>query len=218
MADHISEEDSVLTRAIRDMTNNPLQANFKERGFPTPAQAYNAQRLEWMKLLDEVEPWTLPIFVENYPPRNDEGYGITSHAVDIPAGHALVNGQIIELPADVAAYVDARRAEGVEVKIEQVPASEQITKREDILRTANRLIHGDREQDYGRPIDSFRRVAAAFNLVLEGAGHPPIDATTAAKLMIALKLSRLAGGDNKDDTWIDLAGYAALGAEVRDQQ
>ena len=205
MADHISEEDSVLTRAIRDMTQNPWQAR-GDLDFPTPAQAYMAQRAEWMELLDKVEPWALPIFMENYPSRTDEGYGITT------AG----------LPVNIANFVRAQSErhaqEAKEAQVTEVAAPEQITKREEILRTANRLIHGDRQQDYGQPIDSFTRVAQAMNVVLEGAGHPPIDATTAAKLMIALKLSRLAGGDNKDDTWIDLAGYAALGAEVRDQQ
>lgn len=196
MTDHISEEDSVLTRAIRDMTESPWQDR-DDNDFATPAQAYNAQRTEWLDLLHAVEPWAVSIFIENYPPRTDEGYGLTT------AGQ----------PIDISDYVKARADEGVDVQVRYVPTPE-VTKREEILRTANNLIHGDRQQDYGQPIDSFNRVAQAFNVVLEGAGHPPIDATTAAKLMIALKLSRLAGGDNKDDTWIDLAGYAALGAEV----
>lgn len=94
------------------------------------------------------------------------------------------------------------------------------TKRGQILNDAFVIIHGDREKDYGRPIDSFTRLAEALNLVLrpklrEGV---ELDAVDAAVLMIAMKLSRLAGGDRKDDTWIDLAGYSALGAEVRDQQ
>ena len=125
--------------------------------------------------------------------------------------------------AITSSAVEKASAEDVTVKLIGLIPNDAIpsitpTERRTVLTTADGLIHGDREQDYGRPIDSFRRVAAAFNLVLEGAGHPPIDPVTAAKLMIALKLSRLAGGDNKDDTWIDLAGYSALGAEVRDQQ
>jgi|GEM_PF-3006348 len=93
------------------------------------------------------------------------------------------------------------------------------TKRETILRTANTIIHGDREKDYGSPVDSFTRLAAAIQLVLDPiAPGIKITPATAAKVMIAMKLSRLAGGDEKDDTWVDLAGYSALGAEVRDQQ
>lgn len=88
------------------------------------------------------------------------------------------------------------------------------TKRAVILAEADRIIHGDREKDYGAPIDSFTRLAAALALVF---GHE-VTPVQAAAAMIAMKLSRLAGGDYKDDTWVDLAGYAALGAEVRDQQ
>ncbi|UYL86813.1 hypothetical protein SEA_RONA_25 [Microbacterium phage Rona] len=123
------------------------------------------------------------------------------------------------LPADIADYVRARAAQGVEVHVVQAP-QEDLTKREQTLREANRIIHGDREKDYGAPIDSFTRLAAAFNVVLagrlkEGDSLDPVDA---ANLMIAMKLSRLAGGDRKDDTFVDLAGYAALASEVRDQQ
>ncbi len=32
--------------------------------------------------------------------------------------------------------------------------------------------------------------------------------------MIALKLARLAEDINKDDSWIDIIGYAALGGEI----
>ena len=197
----IAEEASKLTLAINDMTNNPWQADAATMSnYGTPAQAYNAQRNFWMRVLGDQEPASLPIFIENYLPRTDV-MPAAKQTFDIPPGHALINGKIVQLPT-----------------FHQEAPPAELTKRQDILRTAESLIHGDREQDYGRPIDSFRRVAAAFNLVLEGAGHPPIDPVTAAKLMIALKLSRLAGGDNKDDTWIDLAGYSALGAEVRDQQ
>lgn len=119
--------------------------------------------------------------------------------------------------------VEKASAEDVAVKLIGLIPNDAIpsitpTERRTVLTTADGLIHGDREQDYGRPIDSFRRVAQAFNVVLEGAGHPPITPTTAAALLIALKLSRLSGGDYKLDTWVDLAGYAALGFEVNQQE
>ncbi|UGL61991.1 hypothetical protein SEA_SKYLORD_24 [Microbacterium phage Skylord] len=200
----ITEVDTVLTAAIRDMTNNPYPV---EPGVPhrqTKPQAYMDQREFWLNRLAEDEPASVDIFLENYPPRTDfEGRPgeprVFSAAEEVAAG-------LVELiPAEF-------------LKDQLGDFTPKTTKRRDILSTADSLIHGDREQDYGRPIDSFRRVAQAMNVVLEGEGHPPISATTAAKLMIALKLSRLSGGDNKDDTWIDLAGYAALGAEVHEQE
>ncbi|AYN55896.1 hypothetical protein PBI_BRAHMS_24 [Microbacterium phage Brahms] len=200
----ITEVDTVLTAAIRDMTNNPYPV---EPGVPhrqTKPQAYMDQREFWLNRLAEDEPASVDIFLENYPPRTDfEGRPgeprVFSAAEEVAAG-------LVELiPAEF-------------LKDQLGDFTPKTTKRRDILSTADNLIHGDREDDYGRPIDSFRRVAQAMNVVLEGEGHPPISATTAAKLMIALKLSRLSGGDNKDDTWIDLAGYAALGAEVHEQE
>ncbi|QTF81959.1 hypothetical protein SEA_BABYYODA_25 [Microbacterium phage BabyYoda] len=218
MADPITEEDSVLTLAIKDMSFNPWQADPTRLG--TPAQKYNAQMRHWMDRLQQEEPWSLGIFVENYPARSDIVGGVALGAAE-PAPQGLVQENHLSehgLPLDVAEYVRQRRAEGVDVTVHHVPAPD-LTKREEVLREANRIIHGDREKDYGRPIDSFTRLAEALNLVLrpklrEGV---ELDAVDAAVLMIAMKLSRLAGGDRKDDTWVDLAGYSALGAEVRDQ-
>ncbi|UGL61838.1 hypothetical protein SEA_FRANKLIN22_25 [Microbacterium phage Franklin22] len=213
----ITEQETLLTTAIRDMTENPWQADPAIHHQQTPAQAYMAQRDQWIGLLERNEPSSLDIFIENYAARTDfdnkPGEPRVFDAVPLSEAEFTAAGLLKAIPPEWFEE-QARRNQLTDVSI----AEEPLTKRQDILRTAESLIHGDREQDYGRPIDSFTRVAAAFNLVLQGIGHPPIDPMTAAKLMIALKLSRLAGGDNKDDTWVDLAGYAALGAEVRDQQ
>lgn len=180
MPDLITEDESLLTVAIADMSFTPWQ---NDPTFSSPAQAYNAQRSHWLRVLTDNDPFAADIFAENYPERR-----LTEH------------GQV----ESIAAWVQQNVVE----------ADVKTTKRDDVLQTASRLIHGDRQQDYGEPIDSFTRLAAAFNIVLEGEGLGTISPTGAAKLMIALKFSRLAGGDNKDDTWVDLAGYAALGAEV----
>lgn len=186
----IAEDGTILTKAINDMTKSPWQS-FNAPRFSSPTEAYMAQRLFWLTQLLKHEPWASDIFAENYPARSESN--LTPH------------GQVISIkgwPYDSV------------VNTQPAKPGKLVTKRAEILETASKLIHGDREADYGRPIDSFTRVAAAFNIVLEGIGHEPITPTDAAKLMIALKFSRLSGGDNKDDTWIDLAGYAALGAEV----
>lgn len=44
-------------------------------------------------------------------------------------------------------------------------------------------------------------------------GHQ-FTAPDVAGCMIALKLARLSTSTSKADTWIDIAGYAALGAEI----
>ena len=40
-----------------------------------------------------------------------------------------------------------------------------------------------------------------------------IDAKDVAMMMVLLKIARIAAGGGKADSWIDLAGYAACGAE-----
>ncbi|WNO28740.1 hypothetical protein SEA_FLAMETHROWER_25 [Microbacterium phage FlameThrower] len=199
MADPITPVDSVLTEAIKDMSFNPWQADPAIQRQQTPAQAYMAQRNHWLERLHQEEPASLAIFAENYPPRTDfDGQPGQPRVIDVRVDKP------VEQPERYAGEAVA-------------PAPD---KREEILRTANTIIHGDREKDYGAPIDSFTRLAEAFNLVLGPMLKPGARVTPAgaAALMIAMKLSRLAGGDLKDDTWVDLAGYAALGAEVRDQQ
>ncbi|WIC89450.1 hypothetical protein SEA_BAJUNIPER_26 [Microbacterium phage BAjuniper] len=203
MADPITPEDSVLTRAIKDMSFNPWQARPDVPRQQTPAQAYMAQRNYWAEELHRREPASLDIFIENYPPRTDfDGRPGEPRAIAITPAEAVAAGLLegVELPPPA-----------------QAP---EPTKRGEVLESAFTIIHGDREKDYGRPIDSFTRLAEALNLVLRDRLKPgqELKPTDAVKLMLAMKLSRLAGGDEKDDTWIDLAGYAALGAEVRDQQ
>jgi len=210
--------DSVLTEAIKDMTFEPWQARPDVPRQQTPAQAYMAQRNHWIDRLQLEEPASLGIFVENYPVRTDfEGLAGQPRAIRL----------VEEEPATDDVGLPVSLPDGVDVELtpaglrRRIPAGwslpsakpEPETKRAEVLDTAKKIIHGDREKDYGRPIDSFTRLAQAFELVL---GHP-VTPATAVKLMLAMKLSRLAGGDEKDDTWVDLAGYAALGAEVRDQ-
>jgi hypothetical protein len=232
MTDAISEEPAVLTLAIQDMSFSPWQA--QSDTMPpgtTPAQAYNAQRNYWMNRLQEEEPWSLGIFVENYPPRTDVVGGIALGEGDAQLGpktQAVIREAGIPLGApeltpaglrvDVSDHIRKLIEQGTLKSVSVTEQPTPLTKRESILHTANDIIHGDREKDYGSPVDSFTRLAEALNLVLRPklAEGVELDAVDAAVLMIAMKLSRLAGGDRKDDTWVDLAGYSALGAEVRD--
>jgi hypothetical protein len=82
--------------------------------------------------------------------------------------------------------------------------------REVILDTAKELISGDREQTYGSAHESFNRIARLWEVILD----TPVTATDVARCMVAMKLSRLQGNDEHGDSWIDIAGYAALGAEI----
>ena len=83
-------------------------------------------------------------------------------------------------------------------------------KRKEILETAAHIVSGQRETDYGPPEDSFQNIAALWSAYL-GTNISSIDVTV---MMILLKVARMYGGAGTDDTWVDIAGYAACGGEI----
>jgi hypothetical protein len=81
--------------------------------------------------------------------------------------------------------------------------------RADLLREAEGLIAGDRNQAYGEPFDDFSRTAAMWSAYL----GIPVDAHDVAALLIMVTLSRLTESPTKRDHWADIAGYAGCGYE-----
>lgn len=90
-------------------------------------------------------------------------------------------------------------------------ASDQRPERERLLEEARRAISGDRQRDYGPPTPSFDRIGKLWAAIL---GVEEVTAEQYAMCMIAVKLGRLVESPNHRDSWMDIAGYAGLGAEV----
>ena len=90
--------------------------------------------------------------------------------------------------------------------------------REEILAQANICVRGDREQDYGKPENSFGTIARLWAAYLHGKkdemGDIYILPKDVAAMLALLKIARIATGHAKADNWIDLAGYAACGGEI----
>jgi hypothetical protein len=82
--------------------------------------------------------------------------------------------------------------------------------RKETLTLAEKAVCGDRQQSYGSPEDNFKMIANLWGLYT---GHS-FDARDVAVMMILLKIARISTGTNKNDNWVDIAGYAACGAEV----
>ena len=87
--------------------------------------------------------------------------------------------------------------------------------REEILKAAEKCVCHDRNQQYGKPEDSFSVIAEFWSAYLsrtigEKIGVCDVDV---AAMMALLKIARIAGGTATEDSWIDLAGYAACGGE-----
>ena len=84
------------------------------------------------------------------------------------------------------------------------------TARQQVLSIAEDLVMGDRNRDYSDPRENFGQTADLWAAYL-GVAVKPHDV---AVLMILAKVARLSTSPGKQDNWIDIAGYAACGAET----
>lgn len=82
----------------------------------------------------------------------------------------------------------------------------------DTLKAAAECVCGSREEDYGSPEDNFAVIAALWTAYI-GTDVAPKDV---AMMMALLKIARAKAG-SKPDTYVDLAGYAACGAEISER-
>ena len=82
--------------------------------------------------------------------------------------------------------------------------------RAETLDKAKENVCGHREQDYGSPEDSFQSIAALWTAYK----NVEFTATDIAMMMALLKIARIKTGTATEDSFVDLAGYAACGAEI----
>ena len=85
-------------------------------------------------------------------------------------------------------------------------------KREEVLPTAEKMVCGHREQDYGSPEDNFKTIAALWS----GYKHVDFSSVDVSMMVALMKIARISTGTGTDDSFVDLAGYAACGAECKD--
>ena len=82
--------------------------------------------------------------------------------------------------------------------------------RQELLEGALSAVTGQRAHDYGTVEDNFKRIAGYWSIHL---GHP-VSAHDVAAMMALLKIARIGNSPGLPDSWLDLAGYAACGAEI----
>lgn len=80
-----------------------------------------------------------------------------------------------------------------------------------ICEEALKTINGERQDAYGNPEDTFFRIACLWSAYL----GREVEGSDVANMMILLKMAREKGGKGKRDNYVDLIGYAALGAAMR---
>ena len=81
-----------------------------------------------------------------------------------------------------------------------------------ILEEANKLIGGDRNDDYGDKLTNHKNFAALWSIFL----RKKITAHDVAMCMALVKVARLMHA-HKKDSYIDLAAYAAIAGEINER-
>lgn len=79
------------------------------------------------------------------------------------------------------------------------------------------LAVADRGLNYGKPEDNFARIALRWRTHIRnrfGVDISGLDAASVAIMCADLKLARLENTPSHLDSWVDLAGYAACGANI----
>ncbi|MEV4127133.1 DUF6378 domain-containing protein [Nocardia sp. NPDC049707] len=99
--------------------------------------------------------------------------------------------------------------------VADIKASAPLPVRAQVLREAETLVCGDREEQYGHPGENLQRIADYWNRYLTDAlgPHDPLAPRDVALMMVLVKVAREAAG-HKQDSCVDIAGYAAIAAEV----
>lgn len=87
-----------------------------------------------------------------------------------------------------------------------------------LLDAAKEIINGEREGNYGDAYTNFDTIADLWHTYLKRRGPGPLLAEDVALMMALVKVARLASQPTHWDSWLDIAGYAALGAEVADTE
>lgn len=91
--------------------------------------------------------------------------------------------------------------------------------RAEVLKHAASLIDGDRAEQYRDAFDTHRAVGQMWDAILHHDDvDVPLDPPTVALMLICLKVIRAAKNPTYTDSWVDIAGYAALGAEMAGRQ
>lgn len=109
----------------------------------------------------------------------------------------------------------------IDIDKDEAPSNRAANVRRRILYTADSYVNGDRNVQYGDPSKDFAQTAAYWTTYLESVGwrrgepHDEVGLRPhdVGIMQALLKISRLAWSPDKEDHYVDLAGYAACAAD-----
>lgn len=82
--------------------------------------------------------------------------------------------------------------------------------RSEILKRADEIINGQREQDYGAVENNFGLIGQLWTVYLDHL----VTAQDVANMMTLFKIARIKTGRGTEDSYIDAVGYMACGGEI----
>ena len=88
--------------------------------------------------------------------------------------------------------------------------------RSELLQDASQLVNGARNDAYGSPSANQKAIANLWRAYLSGVDE--LRDSDVAVLNILQKIARLQQSPAHHDSWVDIAGYAAVGYEVSQEK
>lgn len=104
-----------------------------------------------------------------------------------------------------------QKAERATLKAVSAPP---VAARDSVIARAQSLISTERSEEYGDAQLSFERISDIWSTIL----GVRVTEKQVALMMAGLKIARLAYDPDNQDSWVDVIGYAALGAEVNETE
>ena len=84
--------------------------------------------------------------------------------------------------------------------------------RKECLEQAAKCVLQNRQDQYGDVEDCFKKIARLWNAYLPSVVE--LEPYDVACMMALLKIARIQANPKHGDSWVDLAGYAACGADI----
>lgn len=85
--------------------------------------------------------------------------------------------------------------------------------RKECLEQAAKCVLQNRQDQYGDAEDCFKQISRLWSAYLAPAGVV-LESFDVACMMALLKIARIQANPKHGDSWVDLAGYAACGADI----
>lgn len=107
--------------------------------------------------------------------------------------------------------IEASRAALEEVLADDIP---EIPYRAELLSAATSATMGERQADYGDPVEMMDKVVSIFNAI----SGRDLTKTEGAEFLMALKLARMQVTPTHRDSHVDLMAYAGIRAECAEAE